>query len=156
MQLDLSSLVGNAKKKRQKGNAVIAYLLFTFSVIMLTTFLYVSFTSTVSTYSENVVIEDQIQSISGTVTTNVEMLALLLPSNSHLIYNISYLPSNIAGKNYYVDIRIGNGINYVDTMCSGYSINFTSLGVGWEINGTITNMSISISRYVAVGQMTGG
>jgi len=139
--------VSSVQVVHDKGSIVLSVILLIFAVITIAVTTYIAFSNSTSTYSKEIVIEKQLNDIGNAVANDIMEIVIFLPHGGKISYTMAhYLPSSIAGSSYSVNININSTKENVSAYCNGYSIEIMLTGLKWEINGSINNLEINVTR----------
>lgn len=141
--------------KFSKGTTVLQYLLFTFTIITIAISAYVCFSSAATTFGKTSAIENQLCDIGSAVSSDVMTIVIFLPYGGKINYTMTYLPPEVAGEYYSVELNINRSTEKESIVVSSgdYSLNLKAGGIMWEVVGGIVKVGNEIRLNIS---RTGG
>ncbi len=125
------------------GATILQYILFTYLVLIIAMASYIFFSDVTQSFGKSKTIENCLCDIGGAVSTDVMETVIFLPSGGNISYKMEYLPMDIAGEPYSVELNISTFTKeHIDVLSGEYCVRYVAGGIKWEINGSIKGSRI--------------
>ncbi len=124
-----------------KGATVLQYILFVFTITIVSTSTYMCFSTVASSVGKVSTTENKLCDVGGAVSADVMIMDIFLPSGGKITYDIPYIPLEVAGES--VDLNISMTSGYIEVSSGEIFVRYTAM---WCINGSINKTTIVVER----------